>query len=37
LFLEHIATNISELLNIDKALLAEETTKNFKKLFRIQN
>ena len=37
LFLEHVATNISELLNIDKALLAEETTKNFKKLFRIQN
>ena len=37
LFLEHIANDISELLNIDKALLAEETTNNFKKLFRIQN
>tara|TARA_B100000965_G_scaffold94945_1_gene77538 strand:- start:231 stop:1022 length:792 start_codon:yes stop_codon:yes gene_type:complete len=35
LFLEHIANDISELLNIDKALLAEETTNNFKKLFRI--
>ena len=35
LFLEHIASDISQLLNIDKALLAEETTKNFKKLFRI--
>ena len=35
LFLKHIACNISELLNIDKALLADITTKNFKKLFRI--
>ena len=35
LFLKHIACNISELLNIDKALLADKTTKNFKKLFRV--
>ena len=35
LFLKHIACNISELLNIDKALLADRTTKNFKKLFRV--
>lgn len=34
-FLKHIACNISELLNLDKALLADRTTKNFKKLFRI--
>ena len=35
LFLKHIARNISELLNIDEGLLADETTKNFKRLFRI--